>query len=271
MTSRKEKQAALLIQFGELVAPMKELVNYPDQQTPQTQAKASAKFIHDCDSFKHLLNDFTRGEPGHDYRVENSQVSVHLIRFTNHMVSFRDDTEKLRDELTKLRETVVASILSIPCELDSEVLEAGSPFSAFMKIRSICETANRELIFVDPYMGQGTVRRYFHGIREQVTVRVITKRRGGDEFHDFLDVSKLYSDERGQSKYCLMYHPDLHDRYLKCDDTVYHLGGSLKDAGRKSGYTVSKIRVASDGAEQVLKLLGESTEQFGPSEPSHPL
>lgn len=255
MTSRKEQQAELLIQFGELIASMNELVNYPDQQTSQTRTKASAKFTHDRDSFQHLLNEFTRGEPGHDYRVENTQVSKRLNSFTNQMVSFRDDTEKLRDELTKLRETVIVSILSIPCELDSEVLEAGSPFIAFIKIRSICETANRELIFVDPYMGQGAVRRYFHGIPEQVAVTVITKQRGSDEFRDFLDVSKLYADERGQSKYHLMYHPDLHDRYLKCDDTVYHLGGSLKDAGRKSGYTVSKIRVASDGAAQVLKLL----------------
>lgn len=144
-------------------------------------------------------------------------------------------------------------------------------YTAFVKIRSICETASQQLVFVDPYMGQGTVRRYFHGIPEQVTVTVITKKRCGDEFSDFLDASKLFADERGPSRYCLMYHPDLHDRYLKCDETVYHLGGSLKDAGRKSGYTVSKIRVASDGETEVLKLLGESTEQFGPNKANHPI
>ena len=270
MKSRKEQQAELLIQFGELIASMNELVNYPDQQTSQTRAKASAKFTHDRDSFQHLLNDFTGGEPGHDYQIENRQISKHLNSFTNQLVSFRDDTEKLRDELTRLKKAVIVSILSIPCELDSEVLEAGSPFTAFVKIRSICETANQELIFVDPYMGQGTVRRFFHGIPEQVTVTVITKQRGGNEFLDFLDVSKLYADERGQSRYCLMYHPDLHDRYLKCDETVYHLGGSLKDAGRKSGYTISKIMVASDGEASVVKLMGESTEQFGPNKSNHP-
>ena len=270
MTSRKEQQAELLIKFGKLIAPMEELVNYPDQQNAQTRAKASAMFANDRENFQCLLNDFTRGEPGHNYTVENSQISGRLNRFTNQMLSFRDDTEKLSNELLDLRNTLVRSILAIPCELDSEVLEAGSPFSAFVKIRSICETASQHLVFVDPYMGQGTVRRYFHCISEQVALTVITKRRSGDEFRDFLDVSKLFADERGQSRYCLMYHPDLHDRYLKCDETVYHLGGSLKDAGKKSGYTVSKIRMASDGVAEVLELLGESTEQFGPNESNHP-
>lgn len=270
MTSRKEQQAELLIKFGDLIAPMEELVNYPDQQNEQTRAKASAKFAHDRESFQRLLNAFTQGEPGHNYTVESSHITKRLNGFTNQMVSYRDDTEKLRDQLLGLRNTVIINILAIPCELNSEVLEAGSPFTAFVKIRSICETASEQLVFVDPYMGQGTVRRYFHGIPEQVTLTVITKQRSGDEFRDFLDVSKLFADERGPSRYCLMYHPDLHDRYLKCDESVYHLGGSLKDAGRKSGYTVSKITVASDGETEVLKLLGESTEQFGPNRSNHP-
>ncbi len=270
MTNRKEQQAELLLKFGALIAPMEELIDYPDQQNAQTQAKASAKFTHDRESFQHMLDAFTRGEAGHNYKIENSEISGRLNRFTNQMVSFRNDTEKLRNELLDLRKTLISNILAIPCELDSAVLEAGSPFTAFVKIRSICETASQELVFIDPYMGQGTVRRYFHGIPEQVTVTVITKRRSGDEFLDFLDASKLYADERGQSRYCLLYHPDLHDRYLQCDETVYHLGGSLKDAGRKSNYTISRIMVASDGAAAVVKLLEESTEQFGLHKSNHP-
>jgi hypothetical protein len=50
MTKRKEQQAALLIQFGELVAPLQNLVDQPEQQTAQTRARASAKFTHDRDN-----------------------------------------------------------------------------------------------------------------------------------------------------------------------------------------------------------------------------
>lgn len=270
MISRKEKQAELLIKFGELIAPMVQLVEYPDQQNAQTRARASAKFTHDREKFQSLLYDFTRDEPGHNYTVENGQISGHLNRFMNQLVTFRNDTEKLRKEILDLRETVTTNILSIPCELDSEVFEAGSPFTVFIKIRSICETAKEELIFVDPYMGQGTLRRYFNGIQDQVVVTVITKKRSGSEFSDFLDVSRLFADEWGQSKYNLLYHSDLHDRYLKCDEDVYHLGGSLKDAARKSSFTVSKIAVPNDGKAAILKLLSESKEQYGPTNPKHP-
>ncbi len=270
MASRKEQQAELLIQFGELIAPMEELVNHPKQQTAQSRARASAKFTHDCDLFKRSLSDFTNGESGHNYKVEYSQISGRLNVFTNQMVSFRDDTAKLAGELQQVRQTATQYILAIPCDLDSEVLEAGSPFTAFVKLRSICETASQQLVFVDPYMGQGAARRYFHNIAADVSVTVITKRRNGDEFRDFIDVSKLYADERGVSLYRLMYHPDLHDRYLQCDDSVYHLGGSLKDAGRKSGYTVTRIQVAANATETIEKLVQESSETFGPSNLNHP-
>lgn len=270
MPSRKEQQAELLIQFGALIAPLEELVSYPDRQTAQTRAKASAKFTHDRDVFQRSLSEFTGGEPGHNYKVELLAISAALNTFTNQMTSFRDDTPKLSERLQHVRDVATRSILAIPCDLDSEVLEAGSPFSAFVKLRSICETANERLLFVDPYMGQGAVRRYFHGIAEHVSVTVITKHRGGQEFADFMDVSKLFADERGASLYRLMYHPDLHDRYLQCDDSVYHLGGSLKDAARKSDYTVTHIQVARDADSAIQALIQESTETFGPASANHP-
>ena len=62
MTSLREQQAELLIQFGELIAPMEELVDYPDQQNAQTRAKATAKYTHDLVSFQTLLNVFIQGE-----------------------------------------------------------------------------------------------------------------------------------------------------------------------------------------------------------------
>ncbi|MCR4291124.1 MAG: hypothetical protein NUV86_12790 [Candidatus Scalindua sp.] len=98
-----------------------------------------------------------------------------LNKFTNQMVSFRDSHTTLEKEINELRKSVKKHILAIPCELDTEVLDAGSPFTSYIKIRSIIETANKQLIFVDPYMGQGTIRRFFNNIPENVCITVITK------------------------------------------------------------------------------------------------
>lgn len=270
MTSRKEQQADLLIQFGALIAPLEELVTYPDKQTAQTRSKASAKFTHDRGIFQQSLENFARGEPGHQYKVEKQEISSALNAFTGTMTSFRDDTLQLAKKLQHVRDVTTRNILAIPCGLDAPVLEAGSPFAAFVKLRSICETANTHLFFVDPYMGQGPVRRYFHGIPDHVSVNVITKRRTGQEFADFIDVSELFSHQRGPSLYRLMYHPGFHDRYLQCDNSVYHLGGSLKDAGRKSDYAITQVQAEPDNDAAIQALVQASTEVFGPSNPNHP-
>ena len=271
MTSRKEQQAELLIMFGELVSPLEELVRYPDQQTSQTRAKASAKFTHDRPIFLNILTDFTKGESGHDYAVESSLITGRINRFVNQMVDFRDNTEKLAEELKDLREVTISHILAVPCELDTEMLDAHSPFTSYIKLRSIVESARRKLIFIDPWVGQGIVRRYFRLIPKDVELTVITKRRSGKaEFGDFIDISKLYADERGKMNYRLMYHSDLHDRYLQCDDVIYHLGGSFKDAGRKSGFTITKVQSTTSNQSQIDKLISESSEQFGPSNSVHP-
>lgn len=271
MTSRKEQQAELLMMFGELVSPLEELVKYPEQQTPQTRAKASAKFTHDRPTFLGHLTSFTKGESGHDYAVESSIITGRLNRFVNQMVGFRDNKEQLEVELKDLREVVMSHILAVPCELDTEVLDAHSPFSSYLKLRAIVESASKKLVFVDPYVGHGLVRRYFQFIGNDVELTVVTKRRtGGTEFGDFMDISKLYSDERGSSKYRLMYHSDLHDRYLQSDDVVYHLGGTFKDAGRKSGFTITKVQLTAGGKNKIDELIAESSEQFGPSNNVHP-
>ena len=268
MTDRKEEQADLLIQFGDLIAPLEGLVALPEKQTPQTRSRACAKFIHDLQLFQQNVQQFVTGELGHHYSVERQGIIGSLNIFSSQLDQFRDDPEVIKSRLADLRETVKRNILSIPCDVEEGVIGSGSPFTAYLKIRSICETAEKELVFVDPWMGAGTPRRYFRDIPESVVVSVITKKRSRQDFSDFLDLSWLYSKERGHLKYRLFYHSDLHDRYLKADDTVYHLGGSIKDAGVGSDFTITNGDAQT--AEAISKLMKEATEVFGPKNPKHP-
>lgn len=271
MISRKEQQAELLISFGELIAPLEELVIHPDEQTEKTRSKACAKYTNDRPRFYETLNKFCKGEKGHNYSVESSAITQTLNGFTNQLFKLREDTEQLKNRLQEIRNIVKKNILSIPCELDTEIFEANSPFTVYIKLRSIVECANTQLTFIDPYISAGLIRRYFHYIPNNINITVITKcRTGGTEFNDFIDLSSLFANERGFSKYRLMYHPDPHDRLLKCDDDVYHLGGSIKDAGYKSKYTITKMQSITDGQDKINTYISESSEQFGPSHKNHP-
>lgn len=271
MVSRKEQQAELLICFGQLISSLEELVADTKLQTPQTRAKSSAKFAHDKPLFLRMISTFCKGEVGHDYVVESALITGKLNSFTNGLSAIRDNKEKLERALQDLRNVVKSNILTIPCELDMEVFDSSSPFTSYLKIRAIVESANKRLLFIDPWLGPGTLRRYFRDVQDKVKITVVTKqRKGNSEFEDFIDLSKLYADEKGNDKYCLMYHPDLHDRYLQCDDTVYHLGGSFKDAGRKSGFTITKIQALPDNKCTMEGLISQSSEQYGPSMDTHP-
>jgi len=257
--------------FGELIAPLDDLVKNSNSQNQQTRAKASAKFSHDKPVFLATLNIFCNGESGHVYAVESAAITAKLNGFSNSLISFRDEEEILKDKLQELKKSVLSSIVAIPCEIDSEVLEAGSPFTAYVKLKSIIETAVNKVIFIDPYMAPTIVNRYFNLVSENTQVTVITKfRRGRTEFDDFLSLSKLYANQVGSEKYTLKFHDTNHDRYLQCDDDVYHLGGSLKDAGDKSSFTITKVRSIAEGEIEVNKLISESSEQFGLLNTVHP-
>ena len=122
MASRKEQQAELLISFGELISPLEELIKHPDQQNDNSRSKACAKFTHDRPLFFVILNKFCTGEPGHNYAVESSMITGRLNTFTNSLTKFRSDTETLTNKLKDIRNIVKSNILSIPCELDYEIL-----------------------------------------------------------------------------------------------------------------------------------------------------
>jgi hypothetical protein len=271
MRTRKETQAEILILLGELISPLEDLVRYPDQQTSQSRAKASAKFAHDRQSFLNRLNDFAKGEPGHDYHVENSVITGRMNRFLNQLEGFRDDTDALKEELSDLKKVVTSRLLAIPCEIEGDVVNANSPFSCFIKIRSIIETAQSEVVIIDPYMSGSVIRRYMSAVDSNARVTVVTKRRaGGMEFGEFIDISKLYASERGPQKYRLMYHSDLHDRYLQCDNAVYTFGGSFKDAANKSRFTITTVKSKTDGKDEIKNIIQQSIEQYGQSNNQHP-
>ncbi len=163
------------------------------------------------------------------------------------------------------------AILDIPTEVSSEVLEARSPFQAYCKLKAFCETTNLKLVWVDPYIGAGLFHRYFSELPESVEVTLVTKKRSGSaEYQEMLDISRLYAQERGPSKYQLRVETSNHDRWLRCDDQIYHLGGSAKDAGKRSNFTITKLASTPENFQTLDNLITSAAELFGPTNTTHP-
>ncbi len=85
-----------------------------------------------------------------------------------------------------------------------------------------------------------------------------------------MGVSKLFAQERGPQGYQLVTDEHFHDRWLRCDDKLFSLGGSIKDLGNESTFTISKLDSTSDNIRQVEEPMRRGQEVFGPNNPNHP-
>lgn len=268
--NRKEQQAELIYKLGLLLRPIQDLIDYPDRQTPQTRSRACAKFASDLTSYHQSVRTFTRSEPGHLYDYEWNTIHNCLTRFGNELNGKRDQTDELQESVETVRTEATRLILSIPTEIDTEVLEAHSPFQAYCKLKVFCEATKQKLIWADPYMAAGLFHRYLNELPDSVEVVLVTKERNNSpEYQSFLDISRLYANERGSSKYRLVVEPTNHDRWMRCDDQIYHLGGSAKDAGKRSDFTITKLDTTPENIQKLDTLTASGTELFGPTTPAH--
>ena len=88
----------------------------------------------------------------------------------------------------------------------------------------------------------------------------------------FLDISRLFAQERDSLHYRLILHPAgaLHDRWMRFDQKrLVSLGGSSKDAGDRQYFTVTSIEPTTDNLLVFQKHLDAGTEYYGPSTPTH--
>lgn len=81
--------------------------------------------------------------------------------------------------------------------------------------------------------------------------------RDATRWREFLDISRLYAQERG-ARYRLMDNQNFHDRWLLADAQPFHVGGSVKDLG-KDPVTISKLDATPGNIEKITKLVDEGT------------
>ncbi|EAQ81747.1 hypothetical protein [Blastopirellula marina] len=268
--NRKEQQAELIYKLGLLLRPIQDIVDYPDQQTPQTIARAMAKYAADRDSLLTDVRNFMQSEPGHFYLFEWQTFDDSLGSLGLEINRNRNAIDGIRSILDKNRRQALNAIHLIPTEIESEVFEANSPFQAYCKLKTYCETTLSNFTWADPYMGASLFHRYLNDLPDAATVTLVTKDRANQpEYQSYLNISRLYASERGPTKYRLIVESSNHDRWLRCDDQLYHLGGSAKDAGHRSPFTISSLSPTPENFQKLDELINSGTELFGPNTPIH--
>jgi hypothetical protein len=268
---RKQHQEELIFKLGLLLSPLYDIVNNPDGHNNSERVRARAKYHANSVKYANDFEKFTQGEPGHDYLVERNAVFSARVAFNRALDDHLHDIPKLSTALEQFANTARNALSSIPVPIDGEILSANNPFSCYCRLRDLCGTANKRLILVDRYMDDSLFHRYFRAVPRNTQLYLVTytQHYKPKEWSDFLDVSRLFAAER-TSTYRLITHPNFHDRWLFCDDQIYSLGGSLKDACKKSDFTITEIDPTLPNAQKIVDLVNTGTEVFGPTQTTHP-
>lgn len=271
---RLQQKHDLFVKLGALFGPLQRLVEHPDQYDEQEKAETLARYFAEYGRLQKEFLSFSTGQPGHDYAIEYDK-----LYFALEGVKFRImGNIPLKEVVSSQLSIAQAAIDAVPVPTTSVILEAGSPFVAYCRLRELCEAdATTSLVWLDPFFGASIFHRYISSVRPTVPVTLVTSEPGQNagnqnrtRWTEFLDVSRLYAQERGPALYKLVMLPNLHDRWAVFDGKrIYSLGGSAKDAGIKDYFTITSVESSPTNLQRLQTHIDTGTELFGPSTTNH--
>lgn len=272
--NRKAQQADLVFQLGALLGPLFGLAADPARYDSEERERIRARFFNECETFCAKMSEFAAGEKGHRYAVQADAVwgDIHVIgssiKNTNWMQWLSENARQYRDKIVSL-------ILSIPVPVESAIHEAHSTFSTYCFVKNLCSTVGTQIVWLDRYFDQTVFHRFLTETPANISITLITLpsanlkgKADQQRYSEFMDISRLFAQQRGLLGYRLIENPDFHDRWLRCDDRLFALGGSIKQLDQP--FTISKIDFAPGNVKHFDDALNQGTELFGPNHLNHP-
>ena len=252
----------LLTLLGMLIRPISDLLE--DDSSGTAIRHVRARFRADYKNLMQSVSVVCRPNPQLSYDEELIAVKRKAWQFDALMTALLDGRprEALLEEFHEIAAGTANLIRDIPADDLSSILPAASPFNAYQTLRALCGSAQERLELFDPYADGHTIVRYLSEAAPSVAVRLVTSSKAigaKSAVHDshLRSVADLFGQERG-NLFSLLVNQDLHDRHLRVDDAIYHLGGSVKDAGRRSPYTITQVNDSPTTSVALDQILAEA-------------
>ena len=265
----------MFTKMGALFGPLMKWAESPGIYDTDEKSRIFARFFAEVPKFKSMFEAFTKSEPGHDYLPQYYQVVNRLGPFADYAAQM--PASEFCGHIQKVYAEVFSAIYSIPVPVESAIHEAHTPFSTYCLLKDLCSTVSQRIIWMDRYFDATLFGRYFSDMPRSACITLVTypfaECKGAKDqqrYKDFMSVSKLFAQERGASGYRLLTNDQFHDRWLQCDNKKFVLGGSIKDLGNATTFTVSKLDDTTDNQRHFDDALARATEVFGPLQTIHP-
>ncbi len=163
-----------------------------------------------------------KSQRGIDFRKwANKVLKEYILR--GYVVSQR--IERLEQRVTKTEEKIDFFVRTSLPPVEG-VFYDGQIFDAHVFVSNLIKSAKQRIILIDNYLDESVLVTLSK--REvNVTAKIITKSISNQFQTDLNRYNSQYSPIDVEER------DGIHDRFLIIDDTLYHLGASLKDLGKK--------------------------------------
>jgi hypothetical protein len=167
-----------------------------------------------------------KSKQGTQFRIwANRILKDYLLKgysISNRINRIEDDVYSLKQKVEKIDMQISAEQLPM-----QGIFFEGQIFDAYKFVSDIFRSAKKSIVIIDNYIDD-TVLIHLTKVKKGVAVRIITKSIS-DQFK--LDLKKFGEQYFPVEAKVLK---NIHDRFIIVDGSiVYHVGGSLKDLGKK--------------------------------------
>jgi hypothetical protein len=281
MKSRVEARDNLLTGIGLLVDPIRRLIFADEDPLPRIPYVRS-QFQQDLELFRAEVIEFCR--PGkHRFETELDVILRETKRFGDFLGSIRypENVKDVQRQIPQRMKTVQDAIRAVPCYDPGIILPSESPYTTYVHLRAICRGASGRLELFDPYLEPDTFHRYLPTIAGGVHVVIVTssdimnlplaasptsnKTIRRDRLVSISELLAIQFPDRYQFRVS----SEQHDRHIRVDDTILHLGGSAKDAGKSDYFTISKLDPIQSSHAFLDGIIARALEWYGPSVKPH--
>jgi hypothetical protein len=248
-------------------AVKRNISRFPESFRFQISDDEKDELVTNCDRFKTLkhssLNPYAYTEQGiamlsavlrSDVAVEvsvkimNSFVEMRKFLLSNREMFARLDRVELKQLETNKKLEEVFDYIATTKEVKQKIFFNGQIYDAFSLMVELVEKAGTELILIDNYVDINTLN-ILSKKKDGVNVLIVTSGKGNLTEKDIAKFNSQYP------KLKVKISKDFHDRFLIIDRRdVYHIGASIKDAGKKS-FGITKLEVEELTKSLLAKVL----------------
>lgn len=159
----------------------------------------------------------------------NAQVRQRLFELEYHQM---ESDKRINEVFRRLNQSV---------QVKEGVFYDGQIFDAYAFVSELIKAAKQRILLIDNYLDESVLvllSKRNKGVKADIITRQITEQQA-------LDIER---HSRQYPPIVIRKSMRFHDRFLVVDDTVYHLGASLKDLGKKL-FAFSRMEIT---VEQLL-------------------